>query len=113
MRSGDRYRLAKEEGRLRETYHRDLEEVSGHGCWENLSRVLGPFGIAPEDVPSPFNLFRTMKIDGATSRMEHTAIRPSSVAHVDLRAELDLFVALSACPDLAVGGKPVGVVYEI
>ena len=29
--------------------------------------------------------------------------------HMDIRAEMDLLVALSACPDLAVGGKPVDV----
>jgi uncharacterized protein YcgI (DUF1989 family) len=28
---------------------------------------------------------------------------------MDLHAEMDLLVALSACPDLAVGGKPVDV----
>jgi uncharacterized protein YcgI (DUF1989 family) len=28
---------------------------------------------------------------------------------MELRAEMDLRVALSACPDLAVGGKPVDV----
>jgi hypothetical protein len=28
---------------------------------------------------------------------------------MDIRAEMDLLVALSACPDLAVGGKPVDV----
>jgi uncharacterized protein YcgI (DUF1989 family) len=28
---------------------------------------------------------------------------------MDLQAEMDLLVALSACPDLAVGGKPADV----
>jgi len=115
MCSGSRFQLAKREGRLREYYHRDFkdEEVPDHGCWENLSQALKPYGIAPEDIPSPFNLYQTMKIDGATGRMEHTTIRPRSVASVDLRAETDLLVALSACPDLPVGGKAVGVmIYE-
>jgi uncharacterized protein YcgI (DUF1989 family) len=112
MCSGNRFQLAKKEGRLREYYHRDFkdEEVPDHGCWENLSRALKPHGIAPEDIPSPFNLFQTMKIDGVSGRMEHTTIRPKPAAYVDLRAEMDLLVALSACPDLPVGGKPVDVV---
>ena len=110
--SGYRFQLAKQEGRLRDYYKRDVE-IPDHGCWENLSRALEPYGIAPEDIPSPFNLYQTMKIDGATGRMEHTTIRPRPGTYVDLRAETDLLVALSACPDLPVGGKPVGVtIYE-
>jgi uncharacterized protein YcgI (DUF1989 family) len=108
MCSGYRFQLAKEEGRLKEYYHRDVE-IPDHGCWENLSQALKPYGIAPEDVPSPFNLNQTMKIDGTTGRMEHTTIRPQEGNYMDLRAERDLLVAFSACPDLPVGGKPVKV----
>jgi hypothetical protein len=110
--SAARFRLAGQEGRLREYYLRDVE-VPDHGCWENLSAVLEPHGIRPEDIPSPFNLYQTMKIDGASGRMEHTTIRPEPGTYVDLRAERDLLVALSACPDLPVGGQPVTVaIYE-
>lgn len=111
MCSGRRFRLAREEGRLREYYHRDYDdsEIPDHGCWENLSGVLAPYGIAPEDVPSPFNIFQHMIIDGRTGLMQHTSIRPKTPAHVDLRAERDLLAAFSACPDMPVGGKPVDV----
>jgi len=111
MCSGSRFQLAKREGRLREYYHRDFkdEEIPDHGCWENLSQALKPYGIAPEDIPSPFNLYQTMKIDGTTGRMEHTTIRPKPGTYVDHRAEMDLLVAFSSCPDLPVGGKPVQV----
>lgn len=112
MCSGYRFQLARQEGRLREYYHRDVE-IPDHGCWENLSQALKPYGIPPEDIPSPFNLYQTMKIDGATGRMEHTTIRPKPGTYVDLKAEMDLLIALSACPDLPVGGKPVRVtIYE-
>lgn len=50
-----------------------------------------------------------MKIDGITGRLEHTKIRPRPGTYVDLRAEMDLLVAISACPDIVVGGKPVNV----
>ena len=54
-----------------------------------------------------------MKIDGATGRMDHTTVRPKAGSYVDLKAEMDLLVALSACPDMPVGGKPVDVmIYE-
>ena len=108
MCSAYRYQLFKQEGRLKEYYLSDVE-IPDHGCWENLSRALEPYGIAPEDIPSPFNLFQTMKIDGTTGRLEHTKIRPKPGTYLDLRAEKDLLVALSACPDIVVGGKPVKV----
>lgn len=113
MCSGYRFQLAKQEGKLDFYYKRGDIDIPDHGCYENLSRALEPYGIAPEDIPSPFNLYQTMKIDGETGRMEHTSIRPTPGTHVDMRAERDLLVAFSACPDMAVGGKPVTVeIYE-
>jgi len=106
--SASRFQLAKREGKIREYYGRDWD-VPDHGCWENLSGVLAPYGIPPEDIPSPFNLYQHMKIDGVTGRMEHTTVRPEPGTYVDLRAERDLLVAFSACPDPPVGGKPVTV----
>jgi uncharacterized protein YcgI (DUF1989 family) len=67
--------------------------------------VLEPYGIAAEDIPSPLNLFQTMKIDGNTGRMEHTLIRPKPGTYVDLRAEMELLIGMSACADLRIKGK--------
>ena len=115
MCSGYRFQLAKKEGRLREYYHRDYkeDEIPDHGCYENLSRALAPYGIDPEDVPNPWNLNQHMIIDGKTGTMEHTTVRPKPGSYLDLRAEMDLIVAASACPDMVVGGKPFDfVIYE-
>jgi len=115
MCSGYRFQLAKKEGKLRAYYRRDYQEdeIPDRGCYENLSRALAPYGIIPEDIPNPFNLNQHMKIDGETGRMEHTTVRPKPGSYVDLRAEMNLLVALSACPDMPVGGKPVDVmIYE-
>ena len=94
-----------------ETYTRPLrpEDLPDHGCTENLSAALAPWDIAPVDIPSPFNLFQTLAIDGTTGRMANTSIRPRPGTYVDLRAEMDLLVAISACPDLTVGGKAIDV----
>jgi uncharacterized protein YcgI (DUF1989 family) len=115
MCSGYRFQLAKKEGRLREYYHRDYkdEDIPDHGCYENLSRALKPYGIEPEDIPNPWNLNQHMIIDGKTGKMEHTTVRAKPGSYVDLRAEMNLVVALSACPDMPVGGQPLDVlVYE-
>ncbi len=75
------------------------ETVPDHGCWENLSEALKPWNIPPEDIPSPFNIFQTMRIDPETGRMFDTTIRPKEEAHVDFRAEMDCLIGASACPE--------------
>ena len=75
------------------------EEIPTHGCWENLSGAVKPWNIGADDVPSPFNIFQCMRIDPDTGVMYDTMIRPKDEAHVDFRAEMDLLIAASACPE--------------
>ena len=75
------------------------QEIPDHGCFENLSHALKDWKIAPEDIPSPFNIFQCMRIDPDTGIMYDTMIRPKDEAHVDFRAEMDCLVAASACPE--------------
>jgi uncharacterized protein YcgI (DUF1989 family) len=75
------------------------EEIPSHGCWENLSGAVRPWNIAPDDIPSPFNIFQCMRIDPDTGVMYDTMVRPKDEANVDFRAEMDLLVAASACPE--------------
>src|SRR3972149_11554433 len=100
MCSGYRFQLAKKEGKLRAYYHRDYkeDEIPDHGCYENLSRALAAYGIAPEDIPNPFNLNQHMKIDGATGRMDHTTVRAKPGSYVELRAGMNLLGGLRARP---------------
>jgi uncharacterized protein YcgI (DUF1989 family) len=74
------------------------EDIPDHGCWENLIDALKGYDIRPEDIPSPFNIWQTMKIDSDTGAMLDTTIRPKTEAHIDFRAEMDCLVAVSACP---------------
>jgi uncharacterized protein len=75
------------------------QEIPDHGCFENLSDALKHWKIAPDDIPSPFNIFQCMRIDPDTGIMYDTMIRPKDEAHVDFRAEMDCLVAASACPE--------------
>lgn len=97
----DRHKRAAEEGRLGEYLHGDDMEIPDHGCAENLTRALEPYGIPYENIPSPVNLFQNMDIDQETGCMTRTQIRPEAPVDLDLRAERDLLVAFSACPDKA------------
>ena len=111
MCSAARVRMAVQEGRLKEYYNRDIpaNELPDHGCWENLSRALKPYGVPPEDIPSPFNLFQTIRIELPSGKMFNTNIRPKPGTYIEMQAERDVLVAISACPDLTVGGKEIRV----
>ncbi|MEK7783009.1 MAG: urea carboxylase-associated family protein [Candidatus Binatota bacterium] len=80
-----------------------------HGCWENLAKALKPWKVRKEDVPSPLNIFQTMVINAKTGSMRYAMTRPKPGTHIDLRAEMDCLVGISACPEGG-RGKPLKVV---
>ena len=62
-----------------------------------ISRAISPFGLAAEDVHDAFDLFMKTGIHECGSMF----IAPPDVVrgdYIDLRAEVDCLVALSACP---------------
>ncbi|MDP9487040.1 MAG: urea carboxylase-associated family protein [Actinomycetota bacterium] len=65
-------------------------------CFENLKENLKRFGIAGDDIPTTFNVF--MNVDVLPSGELHIGpplSRPGDF--VDLRAEMDLVVGVTAC----------------
>jgi uncharacterized protein YcgI (DUF1989 family) len=65
-------------------------------CFDNLSRSLAAFGIAPDAIPTTFNIFMNVEIapDG------RVAVRPPRSQpgdSIEFRAEMDLVVGLTAC----------------
>lgn len=88
------------------------QDIPDHGCFENLSVAVKQWKIAPDDIPSPFNIFQCMRIDPDTGIMYDTMIRPKDEAHVDFRAEMDCLVAASACPESGRGQAIRVEIYE-
>ncbi len=70
------------------------------GCFENLSRVLAPYGISQASIPCAFNCFMNVKIDGDTGELK--VLPPRSVAgdSIRFRAVMDLHIGLTACSAL-------------
>lgn len=66
-------------------------------CTDNLGDALRAMGLSITSTPSPLNLFMNVPW---TSDGRLTFERPTSEAgqHVCLRAEMDLIIAFSACP---------------
>jgi uncharacterized protein len=78
--------------------YEQLGHVGHHdNCTDNLAAALAAFGLAAPETPSPLNLFMNIPIDGEGAlSFEAPVSRPGS--SISLRAEMDLIVAFSACP---------------
>ena len=76
-----------------------LYGIEGHhpSCYENLATSLEPLGVAPDAIPTTLNLFMVVTPDPHTGRIDigPPSSRPGD--HVDLRAEVDLLVGVTAC----------------
>jgi uncharacterized protein len=76
-------------------------------CTDNLFAGMQALGLVPPEVPSPLNLFMNIpwSADGVLSF--EAPPRPLPGGHVRLRAEMDLVIAFSACPQdiLPINGK--------
>ncbi len=66
-------------------------------CQDNLTKALEPFGVDGDDIVDVFNVFMNvdLTVDGAFK-----VTTPTTVAgdHIDLRAEMNILAAVSACP---------------
>src|SRR6266480_2939543 len=78
--------------------YRQLGAVGHHdNCTQNLALALEAAGLSAAVMPSPLNLFMNVPV---TDRGELSFQSPVSEAgqYVTLRAEMDLMIVLSACP---------------
>lgn len=67
------------------------------GCFGNLAAALAPYGVTPDMIPTAFNCFMNVPVDGATGRLR--VLPPISRAgdHIAFVAKMDLIVGLTAC----------------
>jgi uncharacterized protein len=75
-------------------------------CTDNLARGMRDLGLVPPETPSPLNLFMNIPwTSGGTLSFEPPVSTPGS--YVVLRAEMDLVIAFSACPQdiLPINGR--------
>ena len=76
------------------------DEDPHRGCFGNLAEALEPYGIEPDMLPTAFNCFMNVPVDGATGRL--TVEPPLSKAgeKIVFKARMDLIVGLTACSAL-------------
>jgi len=75
-------------------------------CTDNLHASMRQLGLVPPEVPSPLNLFMNIPLsEGIGLAFGEPVTKPGD--YVVLRAEMDLVMAFSACPQdiLPINGK--------
>lgn len=67
------------------------------GCFGNLCEALKQYGITPDNIPTCFNIFMNVPVDGFTGKV--SVLPPISKAgdHVILQASMDLIVGMTSC----------------
>ena len=80
-------------------------------CTDNLATALAELDLIPPETPSPFNLFMNIPWVGAGDLSFEPPVSIPG-CHLLMRAEMDLVVAFSACPQDILpingrAGKPV------
>lgn len=65
-------------------------------CFENLYKNLEPFGIAPDEVPTAFNIFMNVQF-AENGKLSVDPPLSKAGDYVLFQAEMDLIVALTAC----------------
>ena len=67
------------------------------GCMGNLVEALAPYGVKEHQIPTAFNLFMNVPVDGESGKVR--VLPPVSKAgdSITLRALIDLVVGLTAC----------------
>jgi uncharacterized protein YcgI (DUF1989 family) len=86
-------------------------------CSDNMRLAMQAIQIAPPEVPQPLNLWMNIPVD---AQMQISWEPPVSKAgdYVDLRAEMDCIVVMSACPQdiIPINGRdccPVEIHFEV
>lgn len=76
------------------------DENPHRGCFGNLAEALAPYGIGPDQIPTAFNVFMNVRVDGEDGRLTVAAPLSRAGDHILFEAEQDLVVALTACSAL-------------
>jgi len=81
------------------------------GCFGNLAEALGPFGVESDAIPTAFNVFMNVPVDGGSGRLSVDPPQSTAGDTVSFRAKMDLVIGLTACSAYASNGgsfRPIG-----
>lgn len=67
------------------------------GCFGNLCEELKEYGIQPDNIPTCFNIFMNVPVDGVTGKVSVLPPKSKAGDYVILHAKMDLIVGMTAC----------------
>lgn len=70
------------------------------GCFGNLAAALAPYGVAEDMIPTAFNCFMNVPVDGTTGELRVDPPLSKAGDRVVFRAMEDLVIGLTACSAL-------------
>jgi uncharacterized protein YcgI (DUF1989 family) len=76
------------------------DEHPHRGCFGNLAAALEPYGVPPDAIPTAFNVFMNVTIDGSTGVLAVEPPLSRAGDRVVFKAEEDLIIGLTACSAL-------------
>ena len=80
-----------------ETFALIYGETGHHpSCLDNLATNLAAYGVTADDIPTTFNIFMNVEI-APNGSLRIDPPRSTAGDHIDLRAEMDLVIGLTAC----------------
>ena len=70
------------------------------GCFGNLAEALAPYGVTEDAIPTAFNCFMNVTVDGITGELRVDAPLSKAGDRIMFEAEMDLIIGLTACSAL-------------
>ena len=67
------------------------------GCFGNLAAALGVYDIAPDSIPTAFNCFMNVPVDGQTGAFKVDPPLSKPGDRIVFKAEMNVIVGLTAC----------------
>jgi uncharacterized protein YcgI (DUF1989 family) len=86
--------------------------MGARNCNDNLAEAIAEFGIGPEHVHDPFNIFMTTGLNDA-GKPFYLPCDARKGDYVELLAEIDCLIAVSACPGGSSGSRSRPLLIEL
>jgi uncharacterized protein len=67
------------------------------GCFGNLKQALNKFGIHDDAIPTCFNIFMHVDVDGTTGKLAVLPPKSKSGDFIILEAKMDLIIGMTSC----------------
>ena len=86
------------------------DEHPHRGCFGNLATALEQYGVTEDMIPTAFNVFMNVTVDGATGELRVEPPLSKAGDRIVLEAQMELVIGLTACSALQSNGgsfKPI------